>query len=78
MPLPLFFAWTGALGKRGELDGLPQLCAVSKKLEKTIIKTIEDGYMTGDLAAICNPSAKKILDSTQFIDTLAQRLKSIF
>jgi isocitrate dehydrogenase len=73
----LIYAWTGALKKRGELDALPQLCAFSEKLEKTIIKTIEDGYMTGDLAAICNPSAKKILDSTQFIDTLAQRLKAI-
>lgn len=71
----LIFAWTGALGKRGELDDLPQLCAFSEKLEKTIIKTIEDGYMTGDLAAICNPPAKKVLDSIQFMDTLAQRLK---
>jgi len=73
----LIYAWTGALKKRGELDSLPQLCAFSEKLEKTIIKTIEAGFMTGDLAAICNPPAKKILDSTQFIDTLAQRLKEI-
>ncbi|NOX33353.1 MAG: NADP-dependent isocitrate dehydrogenase [Deltaproteobacteria bacterium] len=71
----LIFAWTGALRKRGELDGLPELAAFSDKLEKTIIKTIEDGYMTGDLAAICAPPAKKILDSIQFIDTLAQRLE---
>ncbi len=73
----LIFAWTGALGKRGELDALPELCAFSEKLEKTIIKTIEAGFMTGDLAAICNPPAKKVLDSAQFIDTLAQRLKDI-
>lgn len=73
----LIYAWTGALKKRGELDALPQLCAFSEKLEKTVLKTIEEGYMTGDLAAICNPPAKKILDSTQFIDTLAQRLKNI-
>jgi isocitrate dehydrogenase len=73
----LIFAWTGALKKRGELDDLPQLCAFAEKLEKTIVETIEDGYMTGDLAAICNPPAKKILDSTQFIDTLAQKLKEI-
>jgi isocitrate dehydrogenase len=73
----LIYAWTGALKKRGELDALPQLCAFSEKLEKTIIKTIEEGYMTGDLAAICNPPAKNILDSTQFIDTLAQRLREI-
>lgn len=73
----LIYAWTGALKKRGELDALPQLCAFSEKLEKTIIKTIEAGFMTGDLAAICNPPAKNILDSTQFIDTLAQRLEKI-
>jgi isocitrate dehydrogenase len=73
----LIYAWTGALKKRGEMDALPQLGAFSEQLEKTTIKTIEAGYMTGDLAAICNPSAKKILDSTQFIDTLAQRLKDI-
>jgi len=73
----LIYAWTGALKKRGELDALPQLCAFSEKLEKTIIKTIEEGYMTRDLAAICNPPAKNILDSTQFIDTVAQRLEKI-
>lgn len=73
----LIYAWTGALKKRGELDDLPQLCIFAEKLETTIVETIEDGYMTGDLAAICNPPAKKILDSTQFIDTLAQKLKEI-
>ena len=73
----LIFAWTGALRKRGELDALPQLCAFSDKVEKTIIEMIEEGYMTGDLAAICNPPAKRVLDSMQFIDTLAQRLEKI-
>jgi isocitrate dehydrogenase len=71
----LIFAWTGALRKRGELDSLPQLLNFADKLEKTIVETIEDGYMTGDLAAICNPPAKKVLDSIQFLDTLAQRLE---
>lgn len=73
----LIFAWTGALRKRGELDSLPELVVFSDKLEKTIIETIEDGYMTGDLAAICNPPAKKVLDSVQFLDTLALRLETI-
>ncbi len=71
----LIFAWTGALRKRGELDSLPELGIFSDKLEKTIIETIEDGYMTGDLAAICRPPAKKVLDSVQFLDTLVLRLK---
>jgi len=73
----LIFAWTGALRKRGELDALPELCGFSDRLEKVVIETIEDGYMTGDLAAICNPPAKTVLDSTQFLDTLAQRLEEV-
>lgn len=71
----LIFAWTGALKKRGELDALPELVLFSDSLEKTVIKTIENGYMTGDLAAICNPAAKKVLDSIQFLDMLSQRLE---
>ncbi len=73
----LIFAWTGALKKRGELDGLPELSSFSDKLEKVVIDTIESGYMTGDLAAICEPPAKEILDSMQFLDVLAQRLKDV-
>ena len=43
------FAWTGALRKRGELDGNKELSDFADKLEKATIKTIEDGVMTGDL-----------------------------
>ena len=71
----LIFAWTGALRKRGELDGLPLLSGFSDRLEKVVIQTIEDGYMTGDLAAICEPAAKMVLDSIEFLDTLAKRLE---
>ncbi len=73
----LIFAWTGALKKRGELDGLPKLSGFADKLETIIIDTIEDGFMTGDLAAICNPPAKEVLDSTQFLDELAKRLEKV-
>lgn len=73
----LIFAWTGALKKRGELDALPELSAFSDTLEKTVIKTIEDGYMTGDLAAICDPPAKDVLDSIQFLDKLANQLSTV-
>ncbi len=73
----LIFAWTGALKKRGELDGLPDLSDFADKLETVIIDTIEDGFMTGDLAAICNPPAKEVLDSTQFLDELAKRLEKV-
>lgn len=70
----LIFAWTGALRKRAELDNLPELAAFSDRLEKTVIDTIEQGFMTGDLAAICEPPAKQVLDSTQFLDLLAQKM----
>ena len=43
------FAWSGALRKRGELDGNNELMAFADKLEKATIQTIEDGVMTGDL-----------------------------
>lgn len=71
----LIFAWTGALRKRGELDQLPDLVNFSDRLEKTVIDTIEAGFMTGDLAAICEPKAKQVLDSTGFLDLLAEKMK---
>ncbi|MDR1177286.1 MAG: NADP-dependent isocitrate dehydrogenase [Spirochaetaceae bacterium] len=70
----LIFAWTGALAKRAELDGLPDLFSFAKKLEDATIRTIEDGEMTGDLALLAGPAAKKILDSWEFIDAIAGRL----
>lgn len=72
----LIFAWTGALRKRGELDQLPDLVNFSDRLEKTVIDTIEAGFMTGDLAAICEPKAEQVLDSTGFLDLLAEKMKS--
>ncbi len=75
-PVALIFAWTGALKKRGEMDRLPQLSEFAGRLEKTVIETIESGFMTGDLAAICSPAAAKVLDSAEFIALLAQRLQS--
>ena len=44
------------------------------KLEKATLDTIEDGYMTGDIARIANPPAKKVLNSWEFIDAIAERL----
>ena len=43
------FAWTGALKKRGELDGNSPLKSFAEKLERAAIETIEQGFMTGDL-----------------------------
>lgn len=73
-PVALIFAWTGALAKRAELDDNKELAQFAQKLESVTLKTIEDGYMTQDLAKIAKPQAKKVLDSWQFIDAIAQAL----
>lgn len=68
------FAWTGALRKRGELDGNTKLQAFADKLEKATIDTIEAGEMTKDLALITSIPNSTILNSEQFINAIAKRL----
>ena len=68
------FAWSGALRKRGELDGLDEHVAFADKLEQATVQTIEAGEMTGDLVAITsNPNARK-LDTEGFIKAVASRI----
>ena len=64
------FAWTGALRKRGELDGNQALMDFSDKLEKATIQTIEDGKMTKDLALITTLLDVKVLNSADFIKAI--------
>jgi len=74
-PVATLFAWTGALRKRGELDGLTDLMAFADKLEKATIDTIESGTMTGDLAGLWEGKAKaKVVTSREFLTAIAQRL----
>lgn len=68
------FAWTGALRKRGELDELPELVDFADKLEKASIETIEDGIMTGDLAALSSLENKTKVDTETFLTEIAKRL----
>ncbi|MBR6983357.1 MAG: NADP-dependent isocitrate dehydrogenase, partial [Ruminococcus sp.] len=68
------FAWSGALRKRGELDGTPELCEFADKLEKATIQTIEDGVMTCDLYLISKLDNKKKVDSKTFLDEIKVRL----
>ena len=70
----LIFAWTGALAKRGELDGIPELILFAQKLEKAVVQTIESGVMTGDLAVICSPPALKVVYSEEFLDEIAKNI----
>ncbi len=70
------FAWTGALRKRGELDGIPELMAFADKLERACVKTVEDGKMTKSLSLISTCENPVILNSQEFIrairDTMDQ------
>ncbi len=70
------WAWTGALNKRGELDGIPELCAFAKKLEKAVLDTIEGGEMTGDLIPLFKREGitPKKLNSREFLQAIAARL----
>ena len=67
-------AWTGALRKRGEMDGNAELMAFADKLEAATIRTIEEGVMTGDLAAMSTLDNVKKVDSETFLREIAARL----
>ncbi|MGI6756134.1 MAG: NADP-dependent isocitrate dehydrogenase [Atopobiaceae bacterium] len=69
------FAWSGALRKRGELDGLGDLVDFANRLEKATIDTIESGKMTGDLARITEIADPTTLNTEEFILAIAERLK---
>ena len=75
-PVATIFAWTGALAKRGEMDGTPELVDFAKKLEAATLGTIEDGYMTGDIARIAEPAATKVLNSWEYIGEIRKRLEA--
>ena len=70
------FAWTGALHKRGEMDGNEELMAFAKKLEQATIATIEEGEMTGDLVPLFHREGitPKKLNSEEFLYAIAKRL----
>ena len=72
-PVATIFAWTGALRKRGELDGTDDLCAFADRLEKATLDTIAGGQMTGDLARLFEGEAQT-LTSAQFMDAIAARM----
>ena len=74
-PIATIFAWTGALAKRGELDGNAALTAFAKKLENACLDTVRAGTMTGDLAALCGRTGVTSLAFLKAVRaTLEQRL----
>ena len=71
------FAWTGALKKRGELDGIPELTAFGEKLEQATLQTIESGRMTKDLALMTSLAHVQVLNSEAFIREIRNTLEGI-
>ena len=71
-PVATIFAWTGALRKRGELDGISGLVEWADKMEKATLSVIESGRMTGDLALITSLPNPVKMGSEEFLDAIAQ------
>ena len=73
-PVATIFAWSGALRKRGELDGNEALCTFADRLEKATLDTIESGVMTKDLAALAEGDGVVSVDSAAFIRAIREKL----
>lgn len=71
------FAWTGALRKRGELDGIEELVEFADKLEKAVIQTIEGGKMTKGLSLITSIQNVTVLDCEEFIKAIRETFDAL-
>ena len=71
------FAWSGALRKRGELDGNKELMLFADKLEKASLDTINKGVMTKDLALLTDIKDVKIANSFEFIKAIRENLEKL-
>ena len=74
-PMATIFAWTGALAKRGELDGIPALEDFAKKLEAACIDTLESGVMTKDLCGLAEGITPTPVSSGEFIKAIRKNLE---
>ena len=72
-PIASIYAWTGGLKHRAKLDGTPEVEHFAVTLERTIIRTVESGRMTKDLAMLIGPD-QPWLDTDGFMDTLDEEL----
>lgn len=74
-PMATIFAWTGALRKRGEMDGIDELQSFADKLEQACYKALNDGYMTKDLTMLTEPGFEvHAVNSGEFLDIIADNL----
>ena len=76
-PMATIYAWSGALRKRGELDGLSDLVAFANKLEEACIDTLNDGIMTKDLVGLVEPGVNATpVNTIEFIKAIRTRLEA--
>ena len=73
-PMATIFAWSGALKKRGELDGLPALTGFGERLETACLETLGDGVMTKDLVALAEGITPRAVNTLDFIREVRARL----
>ena len=74
-PIASIYAWTRGLAHRGKLDGTPEVTAFAEKLEDVVVKTVESGKMTKDLALLIGKDAP-FLTTEDFLAALDENLKA--
>jgi len=74
-PIATIFAWSGALRKRGELDGIDALCNYADKLEAACLDTLNDGIMTKDLVSLAEGITPRAVNSAEFLKEIRVRLE---
>ncbi len=77
-PIATIFAWSGALKKRGEKDGLPALMAFAENLERASLDVIREGTMTGDLCLLWEKGEAKKVSSGAFMEAIGEKLRKIY
>ena len=75
-PIATIFAWSGALKKRGELDGIKELVDYANNLEKACIDTIESGIVTKDLALLAEGETTSV-NSADFLKAIRENLEKM-
>ncbi|MCR5341660.1 MAG: NADP-dependent isocitrate dehydrogenase [Saccharofermentans sp.] len=73
-PMATLFAWSGALRKRAQMDGLSDLENFAARLEKSAVSTIESGIITGDLNSLLDHPDKKVVNTADFLKAVASNL----
>ena len=75
-PMATIFAWSGALRKRGQLDGLADLENFAEQLERACFDTLGQGTMTKDLVGLVDEGVSaRAVTSEEFIATIRENLE---